>query len=89
MSKKDDDDKKEKGPPLDLLAENKILSFTINVREGEIEQLKNRAEFLIKEIGDYKKEIKKKYLNNNELKSKFKKMDTKPSIDRPTDSNFK
>jgi hypothetical protein len=40
-------------------------------KEEEIEQLENRAEFLIKEIGDYKKEITEKYLNNKELKSKL------------------
>ena len=40
-------------------------------KEEEIERLENLAESLIKEIGDYKKEITEKYLNNKEFKSKF------------------
>jgi hypothetical protein len=64
MSKKDDDEKKEKGPPLDLLAENKILSFTINVREGEIEQLKKLNRELresLEKKGDEIKELQERF----------------------------
>jgi hypothetical protein len=40
-------------------------------KEEEIERLENLAESLIKEIGNYKKEVTEKYLSNKEFKPKF------------------
>ena len=40
-------------------------------KEEEIERLENLAETFMKEIGDYKKEITDKYMNDKAFKSKF------------------
>ncbi len=51
-------------PPLDLVAENKILSYTINIREADIENLKSLNNELRKKLEIKDKEVK-------ELQEKF------------------
>ena len=62
-------------------------------KEEEIERLENLAETLMKEIGDYKKEITDKYMNDKAFKSKFMQrlnlLQDEASSSTPKDLEFK
>jgi len=64
MSKQQDAKVEAPSPPLDLVSENKILSYTINLREDEIENLKKLNNELRKKLEIKDKEVK-------ELQEKF------------------
>jgi chromosome segregation ATPase len=64
MSKPQEQKSEAPSPPLDLVSENKILSYTINIREDDIENLKLLNNELRKKLDLKDKEVK-------ELQEKF------------------
>lgn len=64
MSKPQEAKSEAPSPPIDLVSENKILSYTINIREEEIETLKKLNNELRKKLDGKDKEVK-------ELQEKF------------------
>jgi len=62
-------------PPIDLLSENKILSYTINIREEEIEQIKklnvdlrNKLEVKDKEVKELQEKFIQTFKNEKTIK---------------------